>query len=292
MANKLENLSLMADVKNWVERFEFHALANSWMGAVPDLADDNSNAAERTLIIKKNVAMFISKCDAEIFKLLKALCAPENVADSNYLSLRKLLLDHLAPAPTKFAQRHKFRSGRQQSDESGASFISRLRSLANECEFGTNYNEALLDQILCGLKDEKLVSELLVKTDLDLETAIREALIREQAEKEAQGMHGSMSATVNSVKYSKHPTFKRTVSNPYLKKGESSQTDKKQYQPEYRDSNNKSKTKCNKCGLRGHEADKCEVRCYKCSGLEHIRSKCRKNWGKREVNNVDKDQTM
>ena len=76
MANKLENLSLMADVNNWVERFEFHALANSWMGAVPDLADDNSNAAERTLIIKKNVAMFISKCDAEIFKLLKALCAP------------------------------------------------------------------------------------------------------------------------------------------------------------------------------------------------------------------------
>ena len=292
MANKLENLSLMADVKNWVERFEFHALANSWMGAVPDLADDNSNAAERTLIIKKNVAMFISKCDAEILKLLKALWAPENVADSNYLSLRKLLLDHLAPAPTKFAKRHKFRSGRQQSDESGASFISRLRSLANECEFGTNYNEALLDQILCGLKDEKLVSELLVKTDLDLETAIREALNREQAQKEAQGMHGSMSATVNSVEYSKHPTFKRTVSNPYLKKGESSQTDKKQYQPEYRDSNNKSKTKCNKCGLRGHEADKCEVRCYKCSGLGHIRSKCRKNWGKREVNNVDSDTEL
>ena len=46
------------------------------------------------MIITKNVAVFISKCDAEIFKLLKALCAPENVADSNYLRLRKLLLDH------------------------------------------------------------------------------------------------------------------------------------------------------------------------------------------------------
>ena len=34
MANKLENMSLITDVKNCVERFEFYALANSWMGAV------------------------------------------------------------------------------------------------------------------------------------------------------------------------------------------------------------------------------------------------------------------
>ena len=34
------------------------------------------------------------------------------------------------------------------------------------------------------------------------------------------------------------------------------------------------------------------MRCYKCSGLGHIRSKCRKNWGKREVNNVDSDTEL
>ena len=28
----------MADVKSWLERYDFHALANSWMGTVPDLA--------------------------------------------------------------------------------------------------------------------------------------------------------------------------------------------------------------------------------------------------------------
>ena len=48
MANKLENLSLMADVKNWVERFEFHALANSWMGAVPDLAEDSMAVTQQS----------------------------------------------------------------------------------------------------------------------------------------------------------------------------------------------------------------------------------------------------
>lgn len=56
--------------------------------------------------------------------------------------------------------------------------ISRSRTIANECEF-TNYNEAILEQLLAGLKDQKVVAELLIKQDLTLETAVREALSKE-----------------------------------------------------------------------------------------------------------------
>ncbi|XP_063691270.1 uncharacterized protein LOC134823666 [Bolinopsis microptera] len=223
------------------------------------------------MAIKKNLAGFIARTDENIYKLLKSLTV-KKMEDCSYEECKKLILDHLAPAPTKFAQRYKLRSCVEEDEETTATYVSRLRTIANECEFA-NYNEAILDQLLAGLRNQKVVSELLTKDDLTLATAVKEALSREQANREAQFMNstlspGESSRSVNFVK----PTFKRTMKNLYGKKGESSGG-----------SGGKQKSgmqkglKCRRCGLRGHIGENCQVRCHICKRIGHISKNCKQN---------------
>ena len=77
--------------------------------------------------------------------------------------------------------------------------------MGSECEFA-DFSEALLDRLLVGLRDEQLVSELLVKENLTLENAIKEVLAREQAAKEAHLMNSSNVVELkdtNKVSYKK-----------------------------------------------------------------------------------------
>ena len=280
--SKLEPLSVVNCChKSWFERYEFFLLAGD-TPAVPELENDGSNLAEVTAAKKKHLALFIARVDESMYKLLKSL-TQEPLENCSYEQCKKLILDHLAPAPTKFAQRHKLRNCVQESEESAATFISRLRTIANECDFD-NYNEAILDQLLTGLRDQKVVSELLTKENLTLAMAVKEALSREQAGKEAQFMNSTLSSGGESSKpvnfVRKSPTFKRTVKNPYVKKGEGSGGKQK---------GGKHKLlKCNRCGLRGHEAENCQVRCHICKKIGHISKKCKQN---RNVHNIEQGET-
>ena len=116
-------------------------LAGDHLTDVPELADDRANQAAVNAAIKKNLALFIAKTDEGMYKLLKSLVSPKPVGECSYEECKNLILNHLAPAPTKFAQRYKLRSCVQESDESTAAYISRLRTIANECEF-TNYDDS------------------------------------------------------------------------------------------------------------------------------------------------------
>ena len=130
----------------------------------------------------------------------------------------------------------------------------------------------ILVQMLVGLKDQKVVSELLTKAELTLTSAVKEALSREQANKEAQFMSstpsgssgGESSNSAVTVNYVKKPNFKRTINNPGL---ESKSAGK----------NKQKGLKCGRCGLRGHDAENCQVRCFRCNRVGHTEKKCKVN---------------
>ena len=67
--------------------------------------------------------------------------------------VKKLLIQHLSPKPTKHTLRFRFYRTMQTSSESASGYIARLRTIANDCEF-TDFENALLDQFLVGLKDQ------------------------------------------------------------------------------------------------------------------------------------------
>ena len=243
---------------------------------IPVLAEDNSNAAVRNAAIYKNLSLFISKLDEHMYKLLKSLVSPRDLTLCTYEECKTVIINHLCPAPTKFAQRFKLRSCTQEENEGTATYISRLRTIANECDFA-NYNESLLDQLLAGLKDQRVVSDLLARENLTLAIAVKEALSKEQANREAQFMSGGESS--RAVNYVKNQTvFRRTMSkNPYNKEDSSNKDFGKQKQ------NGQKGLKCGRCGLRGHESEKCNVRCHKCDKIGHIAKKCRQ----KGVHNVE-----
>ena len=71
VSDKLELLSLGADIKAWFERYEFFTLANNILVEVPELTENNED--QHAKAVRKNFAMFINKCVAEVYKLIKSL---------------------------------------------------------------------------------------------------------------------------------------------------------------------------------------------------------------------------
>ena len=244
--NKIELLGIHSDVREWFERYEFHVLANN----VEVIVAETASEEEKRLADKKNLASFISKCDGDMYKLIKSLCSPHEVETVKYQEVRTLIVEHLAPKPTKYAMRYKFHKIVQKSEQSASDFILELCKIGADCAFD-NFDDALLDRLLVGLKDEKLVSELLVKTDLTLDVAIRETLAREQAQKEAQMMHKDTVHKVNwTPKNSKNSNFK--LKNKGGNKSKKSEAE------------NKNNLKCNKCSTIGHKALECGTKCFTC----------------------------
>ena len=266
-------------MREWFERYDFYVLAQNLKVSVATDATEEQKTEARM----KNLATFVSKVDSGVYKLIKSLCRPETVNAMSYDDVKKRLMEHLSPKPTKFAQRYKFHKLVQREGQSASEFISELKSVGAECEY-TNFNEALLDRLLVGLRDEKLVFELLVKETLTLDIAVKEVLGREQARKEAQLMNSCSGGRdlVNKVSYKKsnYNSNKQSGSNP-------------------KNSGNKGKfgsgVKCNRCKLVGHSGDQCNTKCYSCGQLYHVRNQCWKNKpqgkkGNSRCHNVEDDE--
>ena len=255
MKKSLEHLTLTSNIRDWFERFEFFVLANDLKVVVAADATDPVKLAAK----QKNMAVFVSRIDQDCYKLLKSLSSPTEVTELAYEAAKKLLVDHLDPKVTKWAQRVKFHKIKQLEGQQAQDFISVLRAAAAECQF-TNYEESLLDQLLAGLKDEETVSELIRKEDLTLNSAIKEILAREQSKREAHDM-ANESSSVHRVKM-KDRKFRSKSKNTV----DSSSSNQK----------SNPKPKCDRCKLMGHLAKDCKTKCFGCGMIGHVKSQCYK----------------
>ena len=60
----------------------------------------------------------------------------------------------------------------QKSGESISAYLASLKQLAETCDFKGFLDEALRDQLVCGLRSEPIQKCLLTEADLDLKTAL------------------------------------------------------------------------------------------------------------------------
>ncbi|CAI5799292.1 Hypothetical predicted protein [Podarcis lilfordi] len=91
-------------------------------------------------------------------------------------------------------------------------FLAALRKAAYHCEF-RDLDDALLDRIVCGVRDEKLQCRFLAKSDLTLKQAIEEAQAMEAAKHSTAEICKAYSPTIP-----KKPT---TVYHEEISKSES-----------------------------------------------------------------------
>jgi len=159
-------------------------------------------------------------------------------------------------------ERYIFNSRKQKEDESIDEYVTQLRLLADNCEFGAIKDSLVRDRIICGSKNARLRENLLREPDLSLSRAIEMCRLTERAKEQHNEMLRNQFEEINEIK---------------------------SYQKNNRDN------KCKYCNYK-HEKDikKCPARdktCNNCGKRNHFASVCRykKVNEVREINDSDKE---
>ena len=109
---------------------------------------------------RKKVAVLLSVVGGKAYDL-RDLFAPDMLNTKTYDELVKKLGDHLEPQPTVIAERYKLYQWQQKPEETVAEYMAALRRFASTCNFEQFFEQALRDQFVCGLANEKIKMELL-----------------------------------------------------------------------------------------------------------------------------------
>ena len=169
-------------------------------------------------------------------------------------------------------ERHKFNTRTQGSTELIDQFVTDLKNIARDCEFGDIKNDLIRDRIVCGTSSEKVKERLLREDKLTLEKAISICRADEESKRQIQKMHEEQGNIVHAVK------------NKGKSKGASGGARPKEFLDK--------KFHCGKCGTL-HEKRKCPAYgklCHKCKMPHHYAKFC-KSKSKKNVHNLDENSS-
>ena len=155
---------------------------------------ENWREFERYFTIYRKAAL--KKCDSdEVAYILLNLAGPEAIERERTFAYKSEVKDGdtiVTPAEsredpdlliTKFrelcnlqtniiVERHKSNTRNQREGETTEAYITDLKKLANQCEYGNLRNDLIRDRIVCGIKNENTRTQILKQADLTLERAI------------------------------------------------------------------------------------------------------------------------
>lgn len=168
-----------------------------------------------------------------------------------------------------FAERSKFHSAIQSTNETLADWAARVRGLAMHCGFSAGYlTEALRDRFVlgmrCGAERDRLFSELMEELTLEKALQIAESVhcAREGARQAAAVAGGLSGPSLIDMAGPSYVDVHKMAERP----GTSEST-----------SNSKSSNKCYVCGYYGHNRLKCKFKnyvCQKCGIKGHLKRAC------------------
>lgn len=82
--------------------------------------------------------------------------APEKPQTKTYAEIETLLKTHYEPAPLEIVENYKFLLRKQADGEKVADFVVALRRLSIHCNFGAYLETALRNQLVFGLRQQKV----------------------------------------------------------------------------------------------------------------------------------------
>ena len=219
---------------------------------------------------EQKVATLLTRIDEEAFKLFEQLTTPDELSTKTYAELVKTMTDHLHPQPSQAMERCVFNQAKQVQDECIAEFTARLKKLSLNCGF-TDFKDKLCDQLVCGLRDKETRVKLFEQEKLNYDTALKIAVARESAVKNATG---SLSALEhNNTKSDVYTLRNENKGKPWQKKndkryGGRNGTQNLERQPAAADEqpqhSKKRSLMCYCSGRANHTKGECRYREYKC----------------------------
>ncbi|XP_060554235.1 uncharacterized protein K02A2.6-like [Ruditapes philippinarum] len=174
---------------------------------------------------------------------------------------------HLQPKSNPVFSRYKFHN-EKQGNSTIEQFITRLKTLANDCAFHAGYRDDVIrDQIVIGITSEKVREKLITEGEaLTLEKAVRISQSHEYAQAQLRDMTNSKN--IDDINHKRHSTSKHQ--NEAGKK----------HNHHSRVRQNQQITKCGNCGQSHHSKDRCPARgklCKNCHKWNHYAVVCRSN---------------
>lgn len=137
----------------------------------------------------KKLKLFLNVLGVEAYEELKKIVVPHLPSEKSFEDIKELLEAHFSPAHSVIAERCKFNRRMQTEHEGVKDFITELKHLARDCNFGTFLNDALRDRLVAGLRDEETQRVLFAQAGLTFELACKMALEKELAAQQAKQMH-------------------------------------------------------------------------------------------------------
>ncbi|XP_011872492.1 PREDICTED: uncharacterized protein K02A2.6-like, partial [Vollenhovia emeryi] len=221
------------------------------------------------VVADKKVSLLLTLIGGEAYGVLKDLLAPTLPSTLAFERLRTELENHYSPRRLVIAERYKFYSAAQESNEDIKSYVARLKNLAKHCAFGTFLNEALRDKLVCGIRSENIQRKLLTEDNLTYERAFQIATSMEMAEGQIKVM-GTDATSVNKVSVSKYSRSKKAGQSSSQNRATSSQPG--QASRADHPSSSTGKTKCGRCFRVHWDNNKCPAinwKCFSCNQKGH-----------------------
>jgi len=207
----------------------------------------------------------------EIYQTLKE----EN---DNFDRVKTKLTTYFQPKKNVTFERYQFKNAKQESGESSAAYVTRLKTLAQYCEFpDVSLNNEIRDHFIFTCKSAALRKKLLQEEDLTLTKLLEIARTKETTEKQASEISEKTNdSKLNRIDRRKAPALRQNRKPPPRK---NTQTDRKNC---FRCGNAFDKNHVKSCPAIGKV-------CYNCGKYNHLSKLCNAKPSK-EVNHVERHE--
>ncbi|XP_037565992.1 uncharacterized protein LOC119445783 [Dermacentor silvarum] len=160
--------------RSWYGRLQFFFEAN-------DITDAS-----------KKRAHLLTLCGEQTYDMVCTIVQPKQPNQVSYDDIVEMLKAHFDPQPSEVFCRARFQRRDQRHDETVSDYVTALKRLAAECNFGTSADNAanptilplevmLRDRFVCGLRNEQVQQRLFAEKDLSFKKAFDIALRAENA---------------------------------------------------------------------------------------------------------------
>lgn len=150
-----------------------------------------------TLSDEKKADLLLASLDSETFERLKIHVSPQSLSDIKFGQIKESLI-HIYDRPVNHrTERFHLHTLVQESGQTVSEYIHILKTQANKCKYGDFIEEAMIDQLIFGVRDVNIRKKLLARDKLDYDKPTFMAIQDELIERDS----ATLSYNLNKVEY-------------------------------------------------------------------------------------------
>ncbi|KAL4710396.1 hypothetical protein ACJJTC_008798 [Scirpophaga incertulas] len=246
--------------KKWKQRYQIYYTAS---GASNRLNDEGK------------IALFLHCLGEECLPIYNNFEFTEEQPQTVYQNVVTKFDEYFMPMCNETMARHLFFKRKMRESETLDEYITVLRTMAKDCNFGATTDSLIKDQIIRGLRKKNIVERLLKEVNLDLPMCIKLCKTYEVTEKQIKEFEFEESSSPHQI---------NKINKRHNKEQENIKTNNQKQRTETRKNtyyerkvyNENKKKECQRCSyIHGFKCPAFNKQCMKCRKFGHFAKMCR-----------------